>query len=232
MPTNTTPEQTAARWKWAAQIALFTGVGLIAGPIAAIAIKGLLGLVVCGLIGTVAITIGPVLGMKVANWKLQLMKAEAARNPIETLQNELMERRRLLEENLESIGKLRANNMTFASKVKDFRVQFPEEAEQFEQQLLEMNGLLKEHEQQYAEASDAADKFEGEIERADAIWKMSQAAAEAAHGAKLTIDDFQAKIKKDTALESIQLGMNQAFGNLANIRLRNRQTRQEALKLK
>jgi hypothetical protein len=214
------------------QIALFTGVGLFAGPIAAIAIKGLLGLIACGVIGLAAVTFGPVIADKAANWRLKMLKAEAAKNPVETLQLQLIERRTALEENLESIGKLRANNMDFADKVQVFKRDFPEEATQFEAQLESMNELLREHEQKYTEATTATDQFEKEIRRADAIWKMTLAAADAAHGAKLTIEDFTAKIKKETALDAIQSGMNRSFSELATIRLRNRQTRQTTNDLK
>lgn len=219
MSNKLTPEQRAKRWAFWTKTAAFIALGLIAAPVVGIAIYGLAGILVAGLIGLAGVTLGPVLGDMAGNWKLKLIKAEAARNPIETLQSEYMRRQELLDENEESISKLRSKTMTFADQVKGFSKQYPDEAPRYEQQLQAMRDLLAEHEQQWVNAQQDLRLFEQEIGKADAVWQMSLAANEAAEGTQLALEDFESKIKTQTSLGVVQNSLNDSFSRLEQVRL-------------
>src|SRR4051812_46457614 len=103
MKKELTPEQRAKRLGSWVKVGSFVVLGLVVAPIVGLAIYGLMGIVVAALIGFTAIAVAPVVGMKLENAKLKALKAEARRNPVETLQSEFMRRQDLLEEKRTSI---------------------------------------------------------------------------------------------------------------------------------
>jgi len=230
MQNNLTIAQRARRIKLITQTALFVVIGLIGAPIAFFAIKGLLGLIACGIIGTLAITFGPVLGDMAANAKLKLLKAEAARNPIETLDRELLNRQQMLQQHFESIGKLRTKCLIFEGRVGEFAKKYPAQAPQFQKQLGAMLEVLAAHEDRYTKTSAEVQVFSDEIAKASAIWEMSLAAAEAAETTRESAaETFYARIKTETALDAIQEAMTTSFSQLDQLRLENRQVRTQEL---
>ena len=91
-----TPQQQASRWR---TIVICVGaviLGLVVAPFIFVAIAGLVGLTVALAIAAVVTLAGwallPYAGMVAANWKIKLLKREASRNPVETMQNELKRR--------------------------------------------------------------------------------------------------------------------------------------------
>lgn len=221
-----TPEEKANRTKQITQVLLFTVLGCTVGPFAALAIPGMIAIGVCGVIGAATIAFAPMIGMKLGNYRLKLLKAEAMKNPIETLQLDYLAKQKKLEENLQSIEKLRTATLTWEDKVEKFRRIYPNDVGRFETQLNNMRALVLEHEQAYSAAAEQLTNYGHEIERASAMWDMTIAANSAAETAQLTIDDFTQRIKSDTALEAVQLRMNDSFSQLNTIRLRNRESRE------
>jgi len=80
-------EQKRKRIELAVKITAFSIIGFLVAPVILLVIKGLVGLIVAGIIGFAAIQFAPYLGMVIANWRLKALKAEARKNPVETLQN-------------------------------------------------------------------------------------------------------------------------------------------------
>ena len=72
-------------------------------------------------IGLTIVNLAPVVAMKLANWKLRGIKHEARANPIETLQNQLADRRRQLAAFAATITEFNAAVKGFESKVAVFR---------------------------------------------------------------------------------------------------------------
>jgi hypothetical protein len=153
--------------------------------------------------------------MRFANWKLKAIKAEAARNPVETLQGVYAERMAKKREFKQQITNFRSKVDGFADKVAGFREQFPKDAPKFEQQLGTMHALLSRRELKYKAVKAELEKFDLVIQRADALWKMGLAAAEmnAAAGA-FDGDQMMQRIKTETALESVTDSVNLAFSEL------------------
>ena len=195
------------------KVILFILLGLIAAPIAFLAIKGLVGLIAAVVIAFTAITIAPVVGEMAANWKLKALKDEAARNPIETLQRELLRRQQLLDDQKPKIERFETKILNFEGKLAGFKRQYPDEAPRFERTLGSMKQLLALRKERYQEAKTNLAQFELETQKARAIWEMGQAAKDASEGG-MTEDDFYAKLKTDTSIEAIEESMNQAFARL------------------
>ncbi|MGL4679247.1 MAG: hypothetical protein ACRCWC_07650, partial [Plesiomonas shigelloides] len=153
--------------------------------------------------------------MRFANWKLKAIKAEAARNPVETLQTVYAERQRQRQTFKDQITAFRAKVAGFADKVEGFKAQFPQDAPKFEAQLRQMQALLQRREAKYAKVKADLERFAGVIQRADAIWQMGLAAAEmnAAAGV-FDGEQMYERIKVETALDSVQESMNMAFSEM------------------
>ena len=199
--------------KWT-QIGLLV-VALIAAPIVFLLIKGIIGLAIAGILGLAVVSFAPVVSMKFANWKLQAIKAEAAKNPVETLQNVYNERLAQKSTFKEKITIFRAKTATFADKVEGFKERYPQDAAKFEQQLAQMRKLLSRREARYRKVSEDLEKFAGVIQRADAIWQMGLAAADMnAAAGEFDGEQMYERIKVETALDSIQDSMNLAFSEM------------------
>lgn len=215
----TTAEMEAKRKKYTNYAMWAVGIGALAlaGPIIFMALKGLVALITFGLVGVTALTLAPVIGMKLANWKIQSIKAEAATNPIETLQNMRLEKQEQLNKGWEALKRIKTSVRNFQDKVESFRDRFGENDRQtlkFADQLKTMRQVEAQTEDKMQRAADALRLFDKEIERADMIWQVSLAGQEATKAAKMNSDDVYEKIKADTAIESVQSSLNSVFAEL------------------
>ena len=213
-----TPQQQAGRWR---TIVICVGaviLGLIVAPFIFVAITGLVGLTAALAIAAV-VTLGgwallPYAGMVAANMKIKLLKMEASRNPVETMQNELRRRQQLLEQFKQKIIVFGSKVKTFQDKVGSLKKQFPDDAPQFEESLAKMKQLYALRQQKYKEAEGNIGEFEAEIEKANILWDVGQAAAAAGESAGMSDDDFYAKIKVKSSLNAIQDKLNLSFAQL------------------
>lgn len=197
-----------------AQIALALVAGFVVAPVIFVAIKGAVGIAIAGALGIGVVNLAPVAGDKLANWRLRALKAEAGKNPIETLQRDYQQRQESLLHFRNAINAFSAAVQDFESKMDGFKAQFPKDAPKFEAQLVTMHKLLDVRRYRYREAKEALAEYESEITRADAIWKMGQEAAKMNAAAGMSDEDFVQKIKVETALDAVTNSMNTAFAEL------------------
>ena len=199
-------------------LALKWGLGLAAAAVIApfifLTVKGLVGLALAATVGLAIINGAPVVSAAFANWKMKGIKAVAAANPVEQLQNVLMERREALTLFSSRITEFSTRVRQFESKLQSFKSQFPSEAQKFDEQAEAMNQLLRLRRAKYEDVRQQLAAFELEVKKADAIWQMSQAAAELHKAAGMEGEDVYAKIKAETALESVELSLNRSFAQL------------------
>jgi len=218
LSTEHTPRQLANRWRTLVICIGVVVLGLIVAPVIFIAIYGLVGLTLALAIAAVVTLVGwatlPWLGTVAANWKLKLLKQEAAHNPVETMQNELQRRQQLLEQFKQKIILFGSKVKTFQDKVGNLKKQFPAEAPQFEESLDKMKQLYALRQQKYKEVSEGIGEFEAEIEKANLLWDVGQAAAAAGEDAGISDEDFYAKIKVKASLTAIQDKLNLSFAQL------------------
>lgn len=188
--------------------------GFIISPFIFIAIKGLIGLVLAAAVGCGIVFFMLVVAAMCANLRLKALKAEAARNPVETLQNDYVKRQTALAEFRQAIVAFSAEVKNFADKLVGFVKQYPDEAAKFKEQLSKMKQLLSLRQKKYSQAEESLVAYELEIQKAGAIWEMGCAATKMNEAAGMTEDDFFAKIQTETALNSIQTHLNEAFADL------------------
>jgi DNA repair exonuclease SbcCD ATPase subunit len=145
---------------------------------------------------------------------LKAIKAEAARNPIETLQNDYGKRQEGLRNFASRISDFATAVGSFEDKLGEFKRDHPEDAPKFDEQLRKMKLVLENRKAKFKEAQTELAAYDKEIKRANDIWQMGQAAAAMTSAAGMTEDDFLQKISTETALDSVQKSMNRAFADL------------------
>lgn len=196
--------------KWGVGLA---GAVLIA-PVVFLAVQGLAGLIVAGVLGLTIVHGAPVLSMMFANWKIKSIKAEATRNPVETMQAVHMEKADAVKAFGQRVEDFSTEVRNFGDKLDGFRAQFPAEAPKFEETLRSMQQLLQLRRQRLSEAHDELGRFGTEIRKVDAIWKMSLAASSMHRAAGMTEDSIMQRIKTETAIDSVQSSLNRALSQL------------------
>ncbi len=188
--------------------------GFLVAPFAFIAIKGLVGLAVAAALGWATIWFTPVFASMMANWRLKALKAEAMRNPVETLQNQYARESDKLVTARQKINTFFAAIEDYKDKLAGFIKNFPEEADKYKNVLSKMVALYNLRQKKYKEAEKGLADFKLVIKKADAIWQMAQAANELGEAAGMSEDDFFAELQKETAFDSVQKNLNMALADL------------------
>lgn len=207
-------EQREQRIQTVAAYAIGGVVCFLVAPFIFGVVKGLIGLIVAAVIGFTAIQFTPYFARLVANWRLKAIKAEAAKNPIETLENDYGSRMEALKQFRESIRNFAGSVRSFAEKLDGFKQSYPKDAPKFDEQLRSMRALLEFRKKKYEQACGNLELYEREIQKARAIWDMAQEAAKMNRASGIDAEDFFAKISVETALDSVQKGMCTAFSDL------------------
>lgn len=213
------PEQIAARYGKAIKVVGVLILGYVVSPFILAAIGGLAGLIVGGLICGAVYYASPAIETWGANMRLKSLKAAAAANPIETLQNEYARQSQLLDERLNAIETFSGKIRSFGDKLDGFKQSYPAEAGKYQAIFDQMHDLLARRDQQWKQGKHQLDLFEAAITKAQAIWDMSNAANAARAGSGLDTDAVWAKIKTDTAYSTIQDNMNTALSSLDTLTL-------------
>lgn len=215
--TTLTTEQRKARiagWaKWGIGLA---GAVLIA-PFVFLAVKGIVGLAVASVLGLAMVHGAPVLSMKFANWKLKGLKHEARQNPIETRQNIAMQARKRIADSEKELSNFATEVRNFTEVVKELRKTQPDDAADFDEQLVGLKRLLDLKRQSLAEAQRNADEFEAATQRAANKWKVAQAAIRMQKLSGSMADDEMNKLLASESLDSVQSAMNQALAELDTV---------------
>lgn len=207
----------AKRWAAFAKYAALLGVGFIVAPYIFTAITGLVGLLAAGAIMAGTWMVLPALGAFAGNMRLKLIKGEAARNPVETLQSELQRQMAALNERKIAIGRLNGQISTFADKLDGIGQKYGKKDNAYvklAQQLLDLRRVAANREEKWKAAFVQLQRFEQEIERAGMIWEAAQAAAAAQESSGLTEEDFLAKLRTETSLDTIRVTFNETLASL------------------
>lgn len=209
-----TPEQRKKRIEMGVKLGLLVLAGLLVAPIVVTAIKGLLGAAVAAIIGVAIIQFAPVVAMKISNWKLKAIKAEAAKNPVETLQLQYVKKDTDLKTYKEKIGKFIAQLLTYTEQVKQYVKEGLEDAQVYVDQLEKMKQLLEFRKAKFKDAEENLAEFLKTIGRTDKKWKMACAAIAMNEAAGEMEGDIFDKICIETAIEAVTNKLNQSFAEL------------------
>jgi septal ring factor EnvC (AmiA/AmiB activator) len=223
-------QQTAKFVKWGL-------IGLscaVLAPLAWMAVTGIAGLMIAGGLALIGVNLAPVVALKAANMKYRALDAErvdhvekvataAAVNPIETLINQSLDKRQASDQFRGSITMFRTEVKNFADQISGFAKEYPDDVARFQTQLDAMNKLLKFREDRYKQLQVELDNFDAAIKRAQAMWKMSQAAQKMNKLAGVELGDPFEKIKADSAINSVMTSMNKAFAEMETALLDNKE---------
>lgn len=201
-------------------MALLFPVGVIAvTSLAFMVAKGLFALGLAVVLGLALVNFTPVAAMKFANWKLKAIKAEAAANPIESLQNLALQEDEKLKAAAQDLAGWDADNQGMQTGITEYKRDFPgADATTMEQTLtksIECYGIAH---GKYLESVESLRLFRVEIKRVDREWQLGLKAGRInqrlfASGKAEAMNDMI----KGTALESVrnQLATNMSALSLA-----------------
>lgn len=202
------------KWDRIVKVLIALAVGCIAFPFAFIGIAGLVGLVGIWIVSETCICLAPWASMKFANWRIKLIKMEANKNPIETMENIYAENTQKLAQKREDIKTFRAAVQTFAGKLEGYKSEFPQDAMQHQRIYDAMVQLLELRKRAWRQAKANLATYKSVIHRAKAKWAMAEEAAKLRNSAGADVDEFYNQLKIDTALDSVENAMNLSFADL------------------
>ena len=188
------------------------GIGLVGAaviaPVVFLAVQGIVGLILAGLLGLAVVNFAPVVGMKFANWKLRGLKAEARTNPIETMQNQLLAARDRINGQKGALESFMAEVNSFGEDVK--RMPADEQAD-FKARLDTYMQMVTIRQNKLKDAIAQANTFEGAIQRADRRWKMAQRMQGLDKLAGTDADLQMEKMLKEEAMDSVSHSLNKVL---------------------
>lgn len=196
------------------KVAAVLGISFIAGPFILVTLQGLIGLIVAAVIVLFGINVfAPWFAVKMANWRLQALKAEAAKNPIETLENQYAQKETALAGIRDNIKEFSSVVRTLADEIRAHNEKYPDRPSQFVEKFKNMKALFELRKAKYLKAKDNLAAFAVLIEEKRSDWKIFQMTNKASKLANVG-EDFQNKLLQDTAVSAIQDGLNFSFAEL------------------
>lgn len=191
------------------------GLGaLLVAPIIFMVVQGLVGLIIAGTIGLVAVNVAPYLAMKLANWKVKMIVSEATENPIETLTNVLIEKKKAYEDFKQRVTESVSARNQFEQQCKNFSIQYPERAKEFTTQLEHMNKHVEKQKIALGEAKVAIAAGQDKLQEMKAYFDMATALQRANKATNMDTGDIYEKLKVDTAVDAVYNSMSVAFAQM------------------
>ena len=217
MNSNLTPEQRAQRKETIIKVVGLLGIAIVLGPLYLTILHGL-GAIAALLVGAGAIfTVTkflPALALKIGNASLKAYKAECMKNPVESLQQQLIKQREALKVFKEQIRVFIGQVLSFETQVKQYVKEGLEDAQVYVEQLSKMKKLQALRQAKCADAEAGINAFEDSIERTDRKWKMALAAEAMNEAAGEIGGDVFDKICIETSVNAVQDKLNQQMADL------------------
>ena len=188
-------------------------IGFLVAPFIYATIQGIVGLAVAGVILVVGINLMPAFGALVANWRLKALKAVAAADPIATLENRYRDRQEALGRMRENIKQSYAVLQGLHAQIQEHNEKYPHRPSQYLTKYTKLQALVANRGQKYKQAQKNLAAYGELIDEKRSDWKIAQTMAEASKLANVG-EDFTSKLLQDTALITIQDGLNMAFSEL------------------
>jgi hypothetical protein len=210
MDNTTSLDPRAKFWARIASGAAILGVSFVVAPYVWIALGGLAGLIAAGAVLLTTWMLLPAIQNAAANLRLKLVKAEAARNPVETLQLEHQRQSQMLEERKAAIETMSGAIRTLAEAIQKLAREFPDspELEQMKQDYADLRSIEQSRMDGWKEAYSTLGEFAKEIKRAARIWDVATAMAKARGASGLSEEEWQAKMKAETSFDAIRTKLN------------------------
>lgn len=201
----------AAAIRWGLGLAIAVGVA----PFIFLAVKGLIGLGLALATGLILIRATPWFSAATSNFFLKLLKFEARKNPIETMQRLWKQRKEAIDDAEKKIKDFNSAIGLYSQQVDGLKRMYPEEAPRFENHLKAMVELKGRKYVALQNAKVELEKYSKGIERASAIWEMTKASdAISAVAGMLTEKDALNRIQSDEAIKSVEQSMARSIAEL------------------
>jgi hypothetical protein len=206
----TTDAKKAAVIKWS-----IIGVCcVIAAPVALFLLKGVLALGAAALCLAFGVLLGPGIAQKLAVRRVAMEVKTASENPIETLQLEYNAMEGDAKNFEKEIKAFAAECDSFEQQTEEFKRDFPADAPMFEKQLDAYRKLQSYKETKFQQALADLKNMAGVVKRAKALWAMAQSTERMNKVAGARQEDVFARIRQETALDSVRNSTNQSFAEV------------------
>jgi uncharacterized protein YukE len=209
------------KWGAAAALLVILGPAILTGALA-----GLFGVAVV-IVGLVLLHWMPVIATKIANRAAEAkiaeanrhiaaLKAEAQRNPIETLQNEQKQKHAELDKEADAISDFdrEVENLRDTVQQEGSRIKSAAGRKKGEEVLAAMERKLKYRRLAFKRAQEKLEVYDAKVEEAEALWRVALAAQKADAASGDNNQDVFRKIMEDTAFHSVASEVNQAMAGL------------------
>lgn len=190
----------------------------LVGPALLLMFKAGIALAILAALFSITVAFGPLWSKMLANWSLKAAIAEASRNPIETLRTGWSERTAKLQVFAREVQAFYAKILDTKDQYEEFVKKYPQDGEKFRKMIEAMETLLAKRRKQHDQAARALQQQRTEIDRAEAMFKMAQAANSLQRASGSTIDIMQ-QIMEETALERVGNEVNMSFAQLDQLML-------------
>lgn len=207
---------------WAVRaVAVLGGIGVLAllAPVIWGAVSGGIGLIALAVVGAVGVGLFqtlPLLGQKLENRLLAARKAEARANPIEQLQNFLLQKRQRVVSFKEAVVRIGAQIKSMSDMIEERKRQKPgydaSKQENAVKAMREAHRLLVD---KYKNAEQALEQLSDVIEDKKFEWKFGQAGQAAIQNLNATSgQELLNQMLADEAFDSVRDNFNQVFSEL------------------
>ena len=207
------------------KVAVMLLVCAVLGPLAYLAIKGIVGLAVFGALAFIGYNVAPVIALKVANAKYRAIDSEkiahiqkvvktAAENPIETATGQSQAYKARAAKYLEGITAYSTEVNNFETMTADFAKKYPETAPRYREQLITMKKALAYKNDKYKELIENIKLMDDKIAFLTANWKMSQALIKVNALGGVDSADPMEQLKADAAIDAVVNSINRAFAEM------------------
>lgn len=204
------------------------GAALIAGVFYMLLIQTAVAIVAAGVAAVAGFSIvsfAPWVALKITNAKyraidaervshIQKVQATAALNPIETMQNLLMQKNKAFAVFKTSVENAITARDTFKLKCEKFAKKYPARAPEFQKQLDNMAKMVELKKVALRDAQQTLEDGALKLEEMQAYWEMSKDAQELNRAAGMDTGDVFEKLKADTACDAVFESMSRAFAQL------------------
>lgn len=209
------------KWGGAALLLILLGPAILSGALAGVA--GIIAVI----IGLILVHWLPVISLKIsnraaeakiaeANRHIAALKAEAAKNPIETLLNEQRLKHRELDKEADAIQAFdtEVENLRDTVQQEGSRIKSTAGRKKGEEVLRGMELKLKYRRAAFQRAKEKLEAYDAKVEEAEALWRVSLAAQRADAASGENNQDMFRKIMEDTAFHSVASEVNAAMAGL------------------
>jgi hypothetical protein len=201
----------------------------LAAPLAVLALKTVTSIAMAAVIGLVFFTGFSALPLILRWWRIQvlrMMKATARRNPVETLQLELIERKQAFEAAGAKIVAVSAMRDSLREKLDEYGQKHQTKDASLEKSINQLSALVDRLRASLRQAGIKLDEFERFVARQADRWKLAKATGELAVLLKETGGgDITDRFLQDEAIDSIRDSLNFSFAQIDQI-LRQEEVRQ------